>query len=45
MLNHEHVVMFLLFKELQTFFNPSVRGVTVNSLGWIDFKDIWLQTI
>ncbi|UUZ93152.1 hypothetical protein LJK87_49605 [Paenibacillus sp. P25] len=44
-LNHEHVVMFLLFKELQTFFNPSVRGVTVNSLGWIDFKDIWLQTI
>ncbi|MCZ8513493.1 ABC transporter substrate-binding protein [Paenibacillus filicis] len=45
LLGHEHVVMFLLFKELNTFFNPSVRGVTVNSTGWIDFKNIWLQSV
>ncbi|CAG7616871.1 hypothetical protein ACFQI7_01885 [Paenibacillus allorhizosphaerae] len=45
MMNHEHVILFLLFKELQTLYNPSVRGVSVNSLGWIDFKDIWLQSV
>ncbi|WP_186445691.1 ABC transporter substrate-binding protein [Paenibacillus cremeus] len=45
LLNHEHVVLFLLFKELNTYYNPSVRGVSLNSLGWIDFKQIWLQNV
>ncbi|WP_028610807.1 SgrR family transcriptional regulator [Paenibacillus harenae] len=36
-------VIFLLHKKLNTFYNPNIKGVGVNSLGWIDFKDIWLD--
>ena len=25
-----------------TFYNPNIKGVGLNSLGWIDFKNIWL---
>lgn len=45
LLNHEHAALFLLFKGLQTVHDPSLRGVTINSLGWIDFKNVWLQSV
>ncbi|MCR2805560.1 ABC transporter substrate-binding protein [Paenibacillus soyae] len=42
-LKEETHVIFLLHKKLNTFYNPHIKGVGVNSLGWIDFKDIWLE--
>ncbi|MDQ6423636.1 ABC transporter substrate-binding protein [Paenibacillus sp. LHD-117] len=42
-LREEAHVSFLLHKKLNTFYNPNIKGVGVNSLGWIDFKDIWLE--
>ncbi|WP_082197974.1 SgrR family transcriptional regulator [Bacillus sp. FJAT-26390] len=42
-LKDETHVLFLLHKKLNTFYNPNIKGVGVNSLGWIDFKDIWLE--
>ncbi|MBB6669198.1 SgrR family transcriptional regulator [Cohnella nanjingensis] len=42
-LRDEASVIFLHHKELRTYLHPSVRGVTLNTLGWIDFKDIWLE--
>ncbi|MEK3882297.1 ABC transporter substrate-binding protein [Paenibacillus sp. PL2-23] len=42
-LRDETHVIFLLHKKLNTFYNPHIKGVGVNSLGWIDFKDIWLE--
>ncbi|WP_168118600.1 SgrR family transcriptional regulator [Paenibacillus sp. HB172176] len=42
-LRDECHVSFLLHKKLNTFYNPNIRGVGMNSLGWIDFKDIWLE--
>jgi MarR-like DNA-binding transcriptional regulator SgrR of sgrS sRNA len=42
-LREETYVLFLLHKKLNTFYNPNIKGVGVNSLGWIDFKDIWLE--
>ncbi|WP_281180347.1 hypothetical protein [Paenibacillus tianmuensis] len=44
-MNQEHVVLFLLFKGLQTVHDPSLRGVAINSLGWIEFKNVWLQSV
>ncbi|MCC3373161.1 SgrR family transcriptional regulator [Cohnella sp. REN36] len=41
----EASVIFLHHKELRTYLHPSVRGVSLNSLGWIDFKDIWLEKL
>ncbi|MFX3632795.1 MAG: ABC transporter substrate-binding protein [Candidatus Pristimantibacillus sp.] len=43
MLKDETYVLFLLHKKLNTFYYPNIRGVHVNSLGWIDFKDIWFE--
>ncbi|MBB3153754.1 MarR-like DNA-binding transcriptional regulator SgrR of sgrS sRNA [Paenibacillus endophyticus] len=42
-LKQEHMVIFLLHKKLNTYYNPNIKGVGVNSLGWIDLKDIWLE--
>lgn len=36
-------VIFLHHRELRASFHPSIRGVSLNTLGWIDFKDIWLE--
>ncbi|WP_254450541.1 ABC transporter substrate-binding protein [Cohnella herbarum] len=42
-LREESHVCFLLHKKQSTFSHPSVKGVGLNSLGWMDFKEIWLQ--
>ncbi|MCM3628453.1 SgrR family transcriptional regulator [Paenibacillus glycanilyticus] len=42
-LRQEAVVCFLHHRRLSTYLHPSVRGVSLNPLGWIDFKDVWLE--
>lgn len=42
-LREEAHVIFLLHKKLDTHVHSTVKGVGLNSLGWIDFKDIWLE--
>ncbi|REK76665.1 SgrR family transcriptional regulator [Paenibacillus paeoniae] len=42
-LRDETHVLFLLHKKLQMFHTPHIKGIGMNSLGWIDFKDIWLE--
>ncbi|OPA79370.1 hypothetical protein BVG16_09820 [Paenibacillus selenitireducens] len=44
-IHDEGVILFLLHKNLNTQFHQSVRGVGMNSLGWIDFKDVWVAAI
>ncbi|MFC5650678.1 ABC transporter substrate-binding protein [Paenibacillus solisilvae] len=41
-LREETHVIFLLHKKVDTFYHPTMRGVGVNSLGWIDFREVWL---
>lgn len=41
-IHDEGLVLFLLHKNLNTQFHQSLRGVGMNSLGWIDFKDVWV---
>jgi SgrR family transcriptional regulator len=36
-------VLFLAHTTQQTVFSPDVRGISVNTLGWFDFKDIWFR--
>lgn len=42
-LREETHILFLFHKKLNTFHNPHIKGVAINSLGWIDFKDVWLE--
>lgn len=45
-LREEASVIFLYHRKLNTFLHPSVRGViSLNSLGWIDFKDVWMEQL
>lgn len=41
-LHVEHQLLFLAHQKINTYVHPSVRGVVINNLGWMDFKDIWL---
>ncbi|MCU6707389.1 ABC transporter substrate-binding protein [Paenibacillus sp. J5C_2022] len=36
-------VLFLTHQTMNTRYHPSFRGIVLNELGWIDFKDIWLS--
>ncbi|SFE63121.1 DNA-binding transcriptional regulator SgrR of sgrS sRNA, contains a MarR-type HTH domain and a solute-binding domain [Paenibacillus catalpae] len=42
-LRQEALIIFLQHRRLSTYLHPSVRGVSLNPLGWIDFKDVWLE--
>ncbi len=42
-LREEAHVLFLHHKKLNTHIHTTVKGAGLNSLGWIDFKDIWLE--
>ncbi|MGG1658427.1 ABC transporter substrate-binding protein [Brevibacillus sp. NRS-1366] len=39
----KHFVLYLVQKKSQTSFHKSVRGVTINSSGWLDFHKIWFH--
>ncbi len=43
-LQDEAQILFLVHQKLNTYVHPSVRGLVINNLGWMDFKDIWLTT-
>ncbi|MEC0137464.1 ABC transporter substrate-binding protein [Paenibacillus macerans] len=43
-LQEEAQVMFLVHQKLHTYVHPSIRGLAINNLGWMDFKDIWLTS-
>ncbi|TCM91051.1 MarR-like DNA-binding transcriptional regulator SgrR of sgrS sRNA [Paenibacillus sp. BK033] len=40
-LKDEAQVHFVLHMKFHTDYHPSLKGVRINSLGWIDFKDIF----
>jgi len=42
-LRDEASVIFLHHRRLNAFLHPFVRGMSLNPLGWIDFKDVWLE--
>ncbi|MBC8078734.1 MAG: ABC transporter substrate-binding protein, partial [Gorillibacterium sp.] len=43
MLKAGHSLLFLYRKNLKTAFHPSVRGISLDSLGWVRFRDIWFS--
>ncbi|MCR8641210.1 ABC transporter substrate-binding protein [Paenibacillus sp. N1-5-1-14] len=42
-IKHSYQTLFLHHRTQQTVFKSSIRGITLNSLGWIDFKQLWFQ--
>jgi MarR-like DNA-binding transcriptional regulator SgrR of sgrS sRNA len=42
-IREESYVLFLIHKTTNTSYQPGIKGVTMNPLGWIDFKTVWVQ--
>ncbi|UJF34908.1 ABC transporter substrate-binding protein [Paenibacillus hexagrammi] len=42
-LTDEYHVLFLVHTTQQTVFSPHLKGISVNTLGWFDFKSIWFR--
>ncbi|MBP1990413.1 ABC transporter substrate-binding protein [Paenibacillus eucommiae] len=40
-LKNRHSLLFLYHKHLKTAYHPSIRGISLDSLGWVRFRDIW----
>ncbi|RAP78383.1 ABC transporter substrate-binding protein [Paenibacillus montanisoli] len=40
-LTASHRLLFLYRKHLKTAFHPSIRGISLESLGWVRFRDLW----
>ncbi|MFD0710377.1 ABC transporter substrate-binding protein [Paenibacillus sp. GCM10027626] len=38
------LLLFLYRKHLKTAFHPSIRGISLESLGWVQFRDIWFTS-
>ncbi|RAP77517.1 ABC transporter substrate-binding protein [Paenibacillus montanisoli] len=43
-LREEAHVVFLLHKKTNASYHPGIKGITMSPLGWIDFKDVWVQS-
>ncbi|TYP79115.1 ABC transporter substrate-binding protein [Paenibacillus methanolicus] len=43
-MREEAHLLFLLHKKLTTYIHPAVKGVRFNSLGWIDFNRVWIDS-
>lgn len=44
-LSHENAFLFLIHRSFQTAYHISVKGVTMNDRGWIDFREIWFSPV
>ncbi|RXZ80682.1 ABC transporter substrate-binding protein [Paenibacillaceae bacterium] len=45
LLVEQHAIVFLYQKHLKTAFHPSINGIALDSLNWVQFKDIWIKSI
>ncbi|SEM51658.1 ABC transporter substrate-binding protein [Paenibacillus sp. OV219] len=43
-LREETYVLFLIHRKNNAAYQPGLKGITVSPLGWIDFKDVWVQS-
>jgi SgrR family transcriptional regulator len=43
-LKDTHAIHFLYRKQLKTVYHPSVKGISMDSLGWMEFKNIWFRS-
>lgn len=38
-------VFFMHHWHQRTYYHPSLRGVSLNALGWVSFRDVWFEPI
>jgi SgrR family transcriptional regulator len=43
LLKETNAILFLYCKQLKTVYHPTVKGISLDSLGWVEFKNIWFR--
>lgn len=43
MLREEYFVVFLYHYRQKAIYDPTLQGLSFNSLGWVNFKDLWVK--
>jgi SgrR family transcriptional regulator len=43
MLKVDYAVLFLYHRQLKTQVHPALKGVHLDSLGWVDFRSVWFE--
>ncbi|MED4780025.1 SgrR family transcriptional regulator [Brevibacillus choshinensis] len=43
LMKQTHSILYLVYKKSNTSFHQSVRGVSINTSGWLDFDKIWFH--
>jgi SgrR family transcriptional regulator len=44
-LKQQNLIHFLYQKQQKTIYHPSVKGISLDSLGWVQFRDIWFHEV
>jgi SgrR family transcriptional regulator len=44
LLKEQQAILFLYQKHLKTLYHPSVKGISSDALGWVQFKNIWFKS-
>ncbi|RTE08989.1 ABC transporter substrate-binding protein [Paenibacillus whitsoniae] len=44
LVSDSYAVLFLLHTTQQLVYSPHLQGITFNTIGWFDFKNIWYRT-
>ncbi|MBP1965737.1 ABC transporter substrate-binding protein [Paenibacillus aceris] len=44
LVSDNYAVLFLLHTTQQLVYSPHLQGITFNTLGWFDFKNIWFRS-
>lgn len=42
-IKESYQLLFLLYGSRQAVYHPAMRGVSINALGWVDFRNVWFQ--
>jgi SgrR family transcriptional regulator len=44
LLKETNAIYYIYRKQLKTVYHPSVKGISMDSLGWVEFKNIWFRS-
>jgi SgrR family transcriptional regulator len=45
MVKADEAVLFLYHRHPKAQVHPSLKGVNINSLGWVDFRQVWFDRL
>jgi SgrR family transcriptional regulator len=45
LIKQHYAVMFLYHRRQKSLVHPALKGASLNSLGWVDFRNVWFEPV